>query len=57
MGAERPLYPDGPNDYWLAVHLRKAYGDVVNEPLPESFQGLLQRLRETDRDENGAETS
>ncbi|MEL6238535.1 MAG: NepR family anti-sigma factor [Pseudomonadota bacterium] len=44
----RPDWADG---------LRQLYDSVVDEPLPDTFKDLLDRLDETDSEDNGCEAN
>lgn len=35
---------------WLGQSLRQSYEDTLNEPVPESFSSLLDRLEQEDED-------
>jgi hypothetical protein len=41
-----PRAPSSAEERWLGSYLRRAYDDVVAEPLPDSFDALLRQLQE-----------
>ncbi|ABC24081.1 hypothetical protein Rru_A3286 [Rhodospirillum rubrum ATCC 11170] len=40
--------PTPGEERWLGTYLRRAYDDVVDEPLPDSFNSLLKQLEQMD---------
>lgn len=50
------VHPDNENEHWVDSHLRRAYGDIAAEPLPETFQALLRRLRGNENGSGGETT-
>lgn len=40
------LQPADESEHWIVSHIRRAYTEVAEEPLPETFQTLLRRLHE-----------
>lgn len=43
--------PTPGEERWLGTYLRRAYDDVVDEPLPDSFNSLLKQLEQQDSPE------
>ncbi|MQX35857.1 hypothetical protein GHC57_04915 [Roseospira navarrensis] len=39
------VQPETNTDHWVSAHLRRAYAEVAEEPLPETFSALLTRLK------------
>ncbi|MCF8483170.1 MAG: hypothetical protein K9H25_22320 [Rhodospirillum sp.] len=46
--------PSSAEERWLGSYLRRAYDDVVAEPLPNSFDDLLRRLQDDDGEAKAA---
>ncbi len=46
-----PLPEDDATDQWLRLHLRRLYGDIVDEPVPERLLSIVRRLSSPQTDE------
>jgi hypothetical protein len=53
LNADEPsCLPEGAEAH-IAVGLKRLYGQMLSEPMPDKFAGLLQQLAKADREPEG----